>query len=228
MISRVCQYCGKNFKTKTSEVRKGGGLYCSVKCYSLSRRRRTKRVCKICGKQFEVHNYIVGRGEGNYCSVQCRDDARKNHKKTNCLICGKIIKVQPNQERRGEGKYCSVECMGKGKLGKNTGVENYIWKGEKAGIAAKHQWVAKNKPKPKLCQICGKKRKLELSNNKNHIYIRRLKDYDWLCAKCHSKRDNRKAPPRDDKGRFVSIGLIGEMITGESRKKEYLIKEVLR
>ena len=52
-----------------------------------------------------------------------------------------------------------------------------------------HIWVAKNKPKPKVCEICKEERKLNLANIKGHKYTRRIEDYRWLCYSCHRKMD---------------------------------------
>jgi len=41
-----------------------------------------------------------------------------------------------------------------------------MWKGNKAGYYAIHNWVRKNKPKPKLCEECKKELKLEYENGK--------------------------------------------------------------
>jgi uncharacterized protein with PIN domain len=63
------------------------------------------------------------------------------------------------------------------------------WKGDKAGKVALHIWLAKNKPKSKLCEKCNDKRKLSLSNIRNHQYTRNPNDYKWLCYSCHKKYD---------------------------------------
>lgn len=63
------------------------------------------------------------------------------------------------------------------------------FKGDNAGISAKHIWVKKIKLKPKFCEECGKEKKLELANIKNHQYTRNPNDYRWLCCKCHTKFD---------------------------------------
>lgn len=68
--------------------------------------------------------------------------------------------------------------------------KNPCWKEDHVGRAALHEWIAKNKPKPNLCERCNEKRKLELSSN-NHSYIRNIKDWEWLCRSCHRKKDSK-------------------------------------
>jgi len=80
-----------------------------------------------------------------------------------------------------------------------------FWKGDNVGVRGIHAWVEHHKPKPKLCGHCKKVRKLELSNT-GHTYKRNLKDWEWICRRCHWKKDgvsekvkNRK---RNNNGEF--------------------------
>ncbi|GAH66719.1 unnamed protein product, partial [marine sediment metagenome] len=51
-----------------------------------------------------------------------------------------------------------------------------------------HLWIKKHKPKPIKCEICGKERDLEASNN-DHKYSRNLDEWRWLCIPCHRNYD---------------------------------------
>lgn len=62
------------------------------------------------------------------------------------------------------------------------------WKGDGVGVKALHRWIRRNKPKPKVCEICNLEKELELSN-KGHTYKRNLEDWQWVCRKCHRKYD---------------------------------------
>ena len=62
------------------------------------------------------------------------------------------------------------------------------WKGDKIGVKPLHRWVRNNKKKPKVCEICGKEKKLELSS-KNHSYSRNLDEWQWVCKLCHKEYD---------------------------------------
>jgi len=44
--------------------------------------------------------------------------------------------------------------------------------------------------KPKLCQDCKKKPPYDLANISQE-YKRDLSDWEWLCRKCHMKKDGR-------------------------------------
>lgn len=68
--------------------------------------------------------------------------------------------------------------------------ENGSWKGNNTKTISLHGWIRKYKPKTDKCEICKEKKKLELSFNHDlGDYTRNLNDYQWLCSKCHSKRD---------------------------------------
>ena len=63
-----------------------------------------------------------------------------------------------------------------------------LWKGDNAGYTSLHIWLRKNYPPPKSCQRCGiKKKRLELSCNGK--YSRNIEDYEYICKKCHFKKD---------------------------------------
>ncbi|MCK4815774.1 hypothetical protein KA005_08390, partial [bacterium] len=70
-IKRICLVCGREFEVFPSQIDKGGGKYCSQKCYALSNRKRTFTHCASCGKEFWVHPSQLARGGGRYCSVSC-------------------------------------------------------------------------------------------------------------------------------------------------------------
>ncbi len=72
----------------------------------------------------------------------------------------------------------------------NTGDKNGMWKGDKVGLNALHDWVKKRKPKPNLCEKCKKKRPHDLANI-SQKYKRDIKDFEWLCRRCHMKKDGR-------------------------------------
>jgi len=55
-------------------------------------------------------------------------------------------------------------------------------------LCALHQYMRKRVPKPKVCSKCKLKKKLELSSKK-HSYTRNIKDWWWLCKKCHHHYD---------------------------------------
>lgn len=65
-----------------------------------------------------------------------------------------------------------------------------MWKGKDASLKALHVWILKRKPKPKLCIRCKKVPPKDLANI-SQKYKRDIKDFEWLCRKCHMKKDGR-------------------------------------
>ncbi len=67
--------------------------------------------------------------------------------------------------------------------------KNPMWRGNNVGYMALHAWVKRNILKPKLCQCCKKVPPYDLANK--GIYDRNLKNWEWLCRKCHMIKDGR-------------------------------------
>ena len=76
-----------------------------------------------------------------------------------------------------------------------SGENSHLWKGDKAGYWAMHDWVKSKKGNPVCCEKCGKVGKKVGRNwnidwaNKKHNYLRNLDDYVGLCQKCHRQYD---------------------------------------
>ncbi len=70
----------------------------------------------------------------------------------------------------------------------NKNEKNSSWKGDNVGYNALHDWVRRHKPKSNICEICGKEKKLTLSNTSGK-YKRDINDFRWLCYSCHRKFD---------------------------------------
>jgi hypothetical protein len=93
-VKRICLECKKIFYIKPSEIKKGKGKYCSVKCVNLARSKnyrgennpswkggKIKRTCLHCGKEFEVIPSCVKKGGGKYCSYSCNTKAQRYNAK---------------------------------------------------------------------------------------------------------------------------------------------------
>ena len=135
-VKKACKYCGNIFSVPLSEIKRGGGLFCSRKCKGLWRsehfkenpkwKPKMKRICKQCGAEFEIYSYRIKNGDGILCSKECQNKWQgmhirgANHPnwkggkiKRKCLICGGEFEVKPAIIKAGGGKYCSQLCTRK-------------------------------------------------------------------------------------------------------------------
>lgn len=71
-----------------------------------------------------------------------------------------------------------------------SGDKNPIWVGDKIGYEGLHGWIKRNKPKMELCECCNKNKSYDLANVSGE-YKRDINDFEWLCRKCHMKKDGR-------------------------------------
>ena len=68
---------------------------------------------------------------------------------------------------------------------------NPMWKGDKVGIYALHEWIRKYKPKPEFCEECKIKPPYDVANISQQ-YKRDINDFRWLCRSCHMKEHRPK------------------------------------
>lgn len=71
-----------------------------------------------------------------------------------------------------------------------TGRSSNAWKGERAGYAAIHSWLARTFEKGDNCEGCGttEAKRLEWANLSGE-YKRARADYKVLCTPCHRRLD---------------------------------------
>ncbi len=113
-----------------------------------------------------------------------------------CPTCGQKIGVKRVPWNKGLKNAYTLSTAHKIKLSlARTGEKNPIWKGDDVGIDGLHRWVKTRLPKPHVCRLCNKVKKLELCNISNTInpktYTRDLDNWRWLCTSCHMKTDGR-------------------------------------
>lgn len=72
-LSRVCDQCQQPFTITPSDVKKGGGRFCSWNCRRVygAAHRTVERVCRYCGTTFQASNHVAKRGLGIFCSGDC-------------------------------------------------------------------------------------------------------------------------------------------------------------
>lgn len=103
-------------------------------------------------------------------------------------ICGKKIIKRIGQLTTGDNKSCG--CMSR-KMKSDSKLEekNPMWAGDNVGFHALHSWVKKRLPKTDLCNKCKKVPPYDLANK--GIYNRDVKNWEWLCRRCHMQSDGR-------------------------------------
>ena len=80
--------------------------------------------------------------------------------------------------------------MPKGIKGFQKNSNNPMWKGDNVSYGALHDYVKTYMQKPLNCEDCGKPKKLDIANRSGK-YSRDLRDWEWLCRKCHMKKDGK-------------------------------------
>lgn len=73
---------------------------------------------------------------------------------------------------------------------KNFGSRHPGWKGDNVAMSTLHQWIAKIKPKPLLCEDCKEVPPVDVANI-SEKYKRDINDFKWVCRRCHMKSDGR-------------------------------------
>jgi len=131
--------------------------------------------CRSCKKKFFV--ILRRKKTAKFCSHKCQGKGKYNQD------LGKRMAALPS------GKFRTLEWRAKASTAKLDHL-NPMWKGKDAGLDAVHIWVLRRKPKPKLCECCKKKKPIDLANI-SQKYKRDVKDFEWLCRRCHMKKDGR-------------------------------------
>ncbi|CDS48916.1 Phage protein [Polaromonas sp. CG9_12] len=132
---RHCLTCGKGFFAPLSQIKNGGGKYCSKACLYDRNKEATTRPCDVCGKEFSSppsHSHV--KTCSTECGYQVRVDTRPNEKvMVPCKHCQTLIEVYAI--RADQRIYCSQVCAKssdevKARMSKAiTGANNPAWKG---------------------------------------------------------------------------------------------------
>jgi len=92
MIINNCLFCEKSFITYPCYIKKGGGKYCSKKCFGkhMETSKATFIDCATCGKSFKITKFRIKNSENNYCSYKCSGQRDKTGSKNPRWKDGKI------------------------------------------------------------------------------------------------------------------------------------------
>jgi len=118
---------------------------------------------------------------------QCGKSIGKRNASGLCRSCSsrEMIKAL---HKRAKGKKLSKEHCERIRVAK-LAENNPMWRGESVGMHQLHTWVKSRIPKPKKCECCKEVPPYDLANK--GIYDRNLKNWEWLCRKCHMTKDGR-------------------------------------
>lgn len=79
--------------------------------------------------------------------------------------------------------------------GGNKGNNHYAWKGQAASVNSIHRYVKTILEKPEMCNECKATPPKDLANISSTYneatYNRDIKNWEWLCRKCHMIKDGR-------------------------------------
>lgn len=119
----------------------------------------------------------------NKGKIKTKKTERKGNKIKKRLFKKRKLKLSKSCWKKGHIPWS------KGKKFLNRRNEkHFAWKGDKVKYCALHDWIRRYKPKTLFCKKCHKKKRLELANISGK-YKRDIKDYKWLCYKCHNNFD---------------------------------------
>lgn len=108
-----CLYCGKEFHTYPSIIKKGNGKYCSKSCFLKS------------GASLAGTKKVNETRWGNY---------NKKILDHSCIICGQATTIHESDLKYGRGIYCSIACRGKGSSLYHKGEKHHNWTGGKKNM----------------------------------------------------------------------------------------------
>ena len=130
-----------------------------------------KKICKTCKIEFIIKP--SRKSTAKFCSHKCVRFSKKTKK---------LLSKQRKGVRKTENHKIKLSLS-------KMNEKNPMWK-ITPGLDAVHEWIRSRKPKPKLCVKCRKNPPMDLANI-SQKYHRDIKDFDWLCRKCHMKSDGR-------------------------------------
>lgn len=99
---KACQQCRKVLKPRRKK-------FCSVKCKTISQRKRITLKCFGCSQKFSIWPYL--KRKTNYCSVECYRNFTKKGETRKCLECGTLFYAKGYLVKKGFGFFCNNKCQ---------------------------------------------------------------------------------------------------------------------
>lgn len=161
---KVCLQCNSLFKKRPKNTWEEwrNKKFCKYQCYWSAR-----KVTPLTPKQKTHIATLVGSHKGHKHSELTKKHLSEIHK----------------------GRHFSSATEFNGSY---SGSEHYLWKGDRVGYVSLHEWVARHKGQPNICESCGKSGLTGHAihwANVSHEYLRELTDWVRLCVKCHRAYD---------------------------------------
>ncbi len=107
------------------------------------------------------------------------------------------------------------------------GNKNPAWKGDNAGMDAKHKYLNRHYPRKGICKICNNKTKTFYcfkkyhKSNESKNYTRDINDYIEMCQSCHDKHDYKIGVRTPYKRNKEINKKMSESTKGISKSKEH-------
>ncbi len=202
-IESACLYCRKVFMVFPSEIKKGGGRFCSAACYHKSKTSRDKnnRTCPHCGERYYIKKWQIKQGRHLFCSRLCRDTYLTQQHNDKCEVCG--IRLSPT--KHWHNRFCSRKCLSIGIAGNKS----HSWRGGKKQYRGAN-WNSQRKVAYErdmgICQYCHRKklkgeRQFQVHHikpfrefNGDYIAANDLLNLITLCHQCHPKAEHGLIP----------------------------------
>jgi hypothetical protein len=124
------------------------------------------------------------------CDPDIAKKSAANHDYVECGKKGSKTRIQRIKEGKIKPHIFTKEE--KEKISKaNMGENNGMWKGDNVGkTSSLHRWIESHKKRPKYCECCREEPPYDLANISG-LYKWDINDFEWLCRKCHMKKDGR-------------------------------------
>lgn len=111
-VKLVCDFCGKEFYRKKSQVKEHN--YCSRKCLGQSNRERFRqkgtRICDNCGKEYWDHGKHKYRNQHRFCSKECAYEFKTKKVEVLCDWCGKPFLKKKSAVAKSQHNFCDKDC----------------------------------------------------------------------------------------------------------------------